>query len=61
MPMPRRFRGRQDEKAGGLAPRTVGYIHRVLKQALSQAVHWEELARNPLMLSIRRMAPHADL
>jgi integrase len=39
--------GRQDDKAGGLAPRTVGHIHRVLKQALSQAVAWEELARNP--------------
>jgi integrase len=39
--------GRQDEKSGGLSPRTVGHIHRVLKQALSQAVRWEELARNP--------------
>lgn len=34
-------------RAGGLAPRTVGHMHRVLKQALGQAVRWELLARNP--------------
>jgi len=39
--------GRRDDKAGGLAPRTVGHMHRVLKQALSQAVRWELLTRNP--------------
>jgi integrase len=39
--------GRRDDKAGGLAPRTVGHMHRVLKQALGQAVRWELLARNP--------------
>lgn len=39
--------GRRDDKDGGLAPRTVGHMHRVLKHALSQAVRWEELARNP--------------
>jgi integrase len=39
--------GRRDDKEGGLAPRTVGHMHRVLKHALSQAVRWEELARNP--------------
>jgi integrase len=39
--------GRRDGKEGGLAPRTVGHMHRVLKQALSQAVKWELLARNP--------------
>jgi integrase len=32
---------------GGLAPRTVHHIHRVLKQALGQAVRWEILHRNP--------------
>jgi integrase len=39
--------GRRDDKEGGLAPRTVGHMHRVLKQALSQAVRWELLNRNP--------------
>jgi integrase len=39
--------GRRDDKAGGLSPRTVGHMHRVLKQALSQAVRWELLIRNP--------------
>jgi Phage integrase, N-terminal SAM-like domain/Arm DNA-binding domain len=39
--------GRKDGRSGGLAPRTVGHIHRVLKQALSQAVKWELLTRNP--------------
>jgi len=33
--------GRKDDKAGGLAPRTVGHMHRVLKQALGQALKWE--------------------
>jgi integrase len=32
---------------GGLSTRTVLHIHRVLKQALSQAVQWEMIARNP--------------
>ncbi|MCP1844403.1 integrase [Bradyrhizobium sp. USDA 4524] len=39
--------GRRDDKEGGLAPRTVGHMHRVLKQALSQAVRWELIPRNP--------------
>jgi integrase len=38
--------GRRDG-SGGLSPRTVGHIHRVLRQALQQALRWEELARNP--------------
>ena len=38
--------GRRDGK-GGLSPRTVHHIHRVLKQALKQAVQWEMLHRNP--------------
>ena len=40
-------KGRRDGKEGGLSPRTVGHMHRVLKQALSQAVKWELLNRNP--------------
>jgi integrase len=38
--------GRRNGK-GGLAPRTVGHMHRVLKQALGQAVRWKELTHNP--------------
>ena len=38
--------GRRDGK-GGLSPRSVTHIHRVLKQALKQAVRWEMLHRNP--------------
>ncbi|MCJ2099206.1 tyrosine-type recombinase/integrase [Methylobacterium sp. E-046] len=38
--------GRRDGK-GGLAPTTVVYMHRLLKQALAQAVRWELMNRNP--------------
>jgi integrase len=38
--------GRRDG-TGGLSPQTVTHIHRVLKQALGQAVKWELLTRNP--------------
>jgi integrase len=38
--------GRRDGK-GGLAPTTVIYMHRLIKQALGQAVRWELLTRNP--------------
>jgi integrase len=38
--------GRRDGK-GGLSPKTVLYMHRVLRQALAQAVLWELLGRNP--------------
>jgi integrase len=31
----------------GLSARTVLHMHRVLKQALGQAVHWEMITRNP--------------
>jgi integrase len=33
---------------GGLSPKTVTHMHRLLKQALSQAVRWQMLPRNPL-------------
>jgi integrase len=39
--------GRKDGKDGGLSPRSVGHMHRVLKQALGQAVKWQDLTRNP--------------
>jgi integrase len=38
--------GRRDGK-GGLAPRTVHHMHRILKQALKQAVKWKLLIVNP--------------
>lgn len=38
--------GRRNKK-GGLSPRTVLHIHRVLHQALGQAVRWQLLVRNP--------------
>jgi integrase len=32
---------------GGLSPRTVTHLHRVLREALQQAVRWQLLIRNP--------------
>ncbi|KQT60381.1 MULTISPECIES: tyrosine-type recombinase/integrase [unclassified Aureimonas] len=42
--------GRRDGK-GGLSPRTVHHMRRVLIKALNQAVVWEILAKNPATLS----------
>jgi integrase len=39
--------GRRDGRPGGLAPRTVGHVHRTIHRALRQAVRWQLLARNP--------------
>jgi len=38
--------GRKDGK-GGLSPQTVKHCHRLLKQALAQAVKWQIISRNP--------------
>src|SRR6266480_3049601 len=38
--------GRRDGK-GGLSPRTVHHCHRILRQAVGQAVRWQVLTRNP--------------
>ena len=38
--------GRRDGK-GGLSPRTVHHMHRILKQALGDALRWGLLSRNP--------------
>ena len=38
--------GRRDG-SGGLSPRTVHHMHRILRQALQQAVRWQLIARNP--------------
>lgn len=39
--------GRLDGKDGGLSAQTVVHHHRVLREALQQAVKWQLLARNP--------------
>jgi integrase len=39
--------GRRDG-TGGLSPRTVHHMHRVLKQAMAQAMRWQLIVRNPL-------------
>jgi hypothetical protein len=36
-----------------LAPRTVCHVHRILKQALKQAVRWRLLPRNRVTIAIR--------
>jgi integrase len=38
--------GRRDGR-GGLSARTVTHMHRILREALQQAVRWQLLARNP--------------
>lgn len=38
--------GRSDGKPGGLSPRTVRYLHSVIREALSQAVKWQLTTRN---------------
>jgi len=42
--------GRRDGR-GGLSPRTVRYIHTVIRKALSDAVRWGLLERNPADLA----------
>lgn len=39
--------GRKDGRKGGLSPQSVLHHHRVLSEALSMAVRWQLLARNP--------------
>jgi integrase len=39
--------GRRDGQ-GGLSARTVTHMHRILREALQQAVRWQLLARNPV-------------
>jgi integrase len=38
--------GRKDGRPGGLSPQTVVHHHRVLREALKQAVRWQLLPRN---------------
>jgi integrase len=39
--------GGHRKRRGGLSPRTVHHMHRILRQALQQAVRWQILVRNP--------------
>jgi integrase len=39
--------GRRDGRPGGLAPLTVGHVHRALHRMLKQATRWQLIARNP--------------
>jgi integrase len=39
--------GRRDGRPGGLHPRTVGHVHRVVHRVLKQAVRWRLLSVNP--------------
>jgi integrase len=39
--------GRRDDK-GGLSPRSIHHLHRLLSKALKQAVKWRVLSRNPM-------------
>jgi integrase len=42
--------GRRDG-SGGLSPRTVRYVHTILRRAFGDAVRWGLLARNPVALA----------
>ena len=45
---------------GGLSPRTVQHMHRVLRQALEQAVKWNMLVRNPCSLLEKKDRPKIE-
>lgn len=51
--------GRRDGK-GGLSPRTVHHMHRVLYSALGQAERWRLIARNPAALLEKRDRPKIE-
>jgi integrase len=46
--------------AGGLSPRTVHHMHRVLYSALDQAERWKLIARNPAALLEKRDRPKIE-
>ncbi len=45
--------GRRDGTKGGLSPRTVRYLHTVLRQALNDAVAQGKLKRNPMLEGVK--------
>jgi integrase len=51
--------GRRDGK-GGLSPRTVHHMHRVLFSALDQAERWKMVPRNPAALLEKRDRPKIE-
>jgi integrase len=51
--------GRRDGK-GGLSPRTVHHMHRVLYSALGQAERWKLIVRNPAALLEKRDRPKIE-
>lgn len=51
--------GRRDDK-GGLSPRSVHHVHRVLYSALSQAERWKLIVRNPAALLEKRDRPKIE-
>lgn len=51
--------GRCDGK-GGLSPRTVNHMHRVLYSALNQAERWKLITRNPAALLEKRDRPKME-
>ena len=51
--------GRRDGH-GGLSPRTVHHMHRVLYSALSQAERWKLIGRNPAALLEKRDRPNIE-
>jgi integrase len=51
--------GRRDGK-GGLSPRSVHHIHRVLFSALNQAERWKLIVRNPAALLEKRDRPKIE-
>lgn len=51
--------GRRDGK-GGLSPRTVHHMHRVLFSALDQAERWKMISRNPAALLEKRDRPKIE-
>jgi integrase len=51
--------GRRDGQ-GGLSPRTVHHMHRVLYSALAQAERWKLIARNPAALLEKRDRPRIE-
>jgi integrase len=51
--------GRRDG-AGGLSPRTVHHMHRILFSALAQAERWKVISRNPAALLEKRDRPKIE-
>ena len=51
--------GRRNGK-GGLSPRTIHHMHRVLRQALAQAMKWDKLIKNPCDMLAKNDRPKIE-